>query len=52
MQRIVLNVEIDFFFVNFRNVRSSPDLGKSVSWPTPPKAIETFINQLKNVHGR
>lgn len=33
-----------------RGVRESPDLGKSLVWPTPPAVLHAFVEKLKKMH--
>uniref|UniRef100_F1KRC2 Myosin-Ig n=1 Tax=Ascaris suum TaxID=6253 RepID=F1KRC2_ASCSU len=34
----------------FQGVRESPDLGKSLVWPTPPAVLHAFVEKLKKMH--
>jgi myosin-1 len=45
----------DLYFnelIYFRDVRSLPDLGKSVQWPQPPPVLAEFVDYLKSIHAR
>lgn len=38
--------------VLFKDVKSLPDLGKSLQWPEPPTVLATFVKHAKQIHAR
>ncbi|XP_053308987.1 unconventional myosin-Id isoform X2 [Spea bombifrons] len=36
----------------FRGVRESRDYGKHIKWPTPPKVLRRFQEDMQNIHNR
>lgn len=36
----------------FRDVKTMPDLGKGIQWPTPPPPVSVFVQYAKTLHAR
>ncbi|XP_019850778.1 PREDICTED: LOW QUALITY PROTEIN: unconventional myosin-Id-like [Amphimedon queenslandica] len=51
-RRYKLRVFICSLVELFSNVRSLPDLGKSIVWPDPPPVLQQCVSFLKDIHGR
>ena len=48
-KRFKLNAFVNKIFSAFRNVRTDPNMGRNVIWPTPPPVLKPFVDNLKKI---